>query len=553
MAPTPETVLARINRAGLDEPLFVAGRARAPSLEQGFLRRDFRCVGATGEEPLRQVRWSGQPVRSDLDMFLAAYLATPDAARGPLLVLSPPGGGKTLLLSTLAARLPPEHFTVIRVPLDAVNPGAPVSAQVHEALWQATNGRVSWPDVGLFDDDGYLVLLVDGVDAAARPGYLSEVAEFQRRESLLGRPVAVIAATDTGLAGRLRGPDGMPVLLLEPFDDERIRLWLDTWNAVNSADIAAGRLNGVGADTAGLPGLGGSPELLTLMTLVLAENGDALPRDGAARYKAVLELMLRRRPAPVIPVEESVRLLGDLAITTFHHGLDTVGEDELTVEPHALRWLMRCPFVSVSAGRSYGLLDSQTADFLVADRLVVTLAGREPFPGLQAMLSHRVLAARPRVLDFVAGLSIGRHDLRAVLRAALAEARGSAPPPPVLAGFATLTANLVLLAVTVGDTADGVAVTDLMPPGADPGWAWRCLVLAWDAGLPRPAWHAIVDRLELIDGHIVERTQEPADDEYRSVAEARLRGETSLATTIERGLDQRGDPGRGMPDTPGAG
>jgi hypothetical protein len=65
----------------------------------------------------------------------------------PLIILGHPGAGKSLLTEVLAARLPSEAFTTIRVPLRAVNPDAPIHQQVEKTVEGLVKEHPSWGEL----------------------------------------------------------------------------------------------------------------------------------------------------------------------------------------------------------------------------------------------------------------------------------------------------------------------------------------------------------------------------------------------------------------------
>src|SRR5262249_34666805 len=162
------------------------------------------------------------------DVRLAAHLATPEAARLPLLLLGHPGAGKSLLTKVLAARLPTSSLTAVHVPLRRVPADAPVYVQIEQALSQATHGRVDWATLTDQSAQTLRVVLLDGLDellqAAGRDrtAYLHEVIDFQRRELEMSRPVVVFVTSRTIVADRVEVPTGLTVIKLEDFSLEQI-------------------------------------------------------------------------------------------------------------------------------------------------------------------------------------------------------------------------------------------------------------------------------------------------------------------------------------------
>ena len=87
----------------------------------------------------------------------------------------------------------------IRVVLRDVAADTTVQDQVEAAVTHATGERLTWPDLVRAAGPAIPVTLLDGFDELLQAtgihqsDYLRRVAEFQRREAVQGRPVAVIA------------------------------------------------------------------------------------------------------------------------------------------------------------------------------------------------------------------------------------------------------------------------------------------------------------------------------------------------------------------------
>ena len=217
-----------------------------PSLEVAYVNP--RClVAAIGKDarPADDRWWDDAGVAVDVQMVLAGLLTTPLAVDAPLVVLGQPGAGKSVLTKMLCARLLDSGFLPVRVELRSVPADAPVQAQIEYAIRDMTGREIPWPDLTESANGALPVVLLDGFDellqatGVNRSDYLEHVAEFQRREYELGRPVAAIVTSRTVVADRARFPQGSVALKLEPFDETQVATWLDVWNKVNAAGFAA--------------------------------------------------------------------------------------------------------------------------------------------------------------------------------------------------------------------------------------------------------------------------------------------------------------------------
>ena len=105
----------------------------SPTVRDGFVEPSFHhAVADDRSRPSDEGWWSEQPEHSSLVDYLASYLASPDGARRPLLLLGHPGAGKSLLTEVLAAQLPADAFAVVRVPLRSVNPDDDLTIQINK-------------------------------------------------------------------------------------------------------------------------------------------------------------------------------------------------------------------------------------------------------------------------------------------------------------------------------------------------------------------------------------------------------------------------------------
>ena len=239
--------LARAAAVVLDQPLLRSSRPPGgmvlPTVAEGFVTPRFRMsVAEAGSSAAmsQESWWNDQPVHDGLDVFLAAYLAHPDAARRPLVVLGHPGAGKSLLAEILAARLPSERFTVVAVQLRRVNASDRLLTQLEAALRDTLHEQVSWGDLAEECAGLTRVVVLDGFDeliqatGTTQSSYLTESAGFQAEELALGRSVAVIVTSRTLVVDRARIPAGSVVIKLKEFSDDQIEQWTAAWNLANT-------------------------------------------------------------------------------------------------------------------------------------------------------------------------------------------------------------------------------------------------------------------------------------------------------------------------------
>ncbi|MFI9817855.1 NACHT domain-containing protein [Saccharothrix variisporea] len=423
---------------------------RFPTIERAFVTPHYRMAfHDKNSRPADEGWWSDRPVERDLELMLAAHFTSADSTSVPMLLLGHPGAGKSILTKVLAARLPPEEYTVVRVPLRSVSAGAPIADQLQQALDLASNNRLQWQ--ALSDQaDTILVVLLDGLDELLqasgfdRSGYLREVMEFQRIEGEQNRPVAVVVTSRTVVADRVDVPDGATMIKLDEFDDVQVTVWLAEWRTTNLPAIRSGAVRELTpAEALHQADLAKQP-LLLLMLALYAADSDSPPLDAglskSALYQRIFDSFARRevrkrgrlRPEDLNRrVSDQVFRLAVAALAMFNRGAQSVRETDLRSDLAALTGQDNLPddegarllgeFFFVHAPeatlrtteRAYEFLHATFGEYLVAQHVMNELAAlanaayggryRDRAPNdevLFALLSHHAWAARPTIGDF---------------------------------------------------------------------------------------------------------------------------------------------------------
>ncbi|WP_347584463.1 hypothetical protein [Acrocarpospora sp. B8E8] len=357
--------LLTLNQAALTRPISpsddLPDGLSLPDLSEGYINPRFRVVLGSADLSLER-SWLDAPIRDDLQDFLAGLLTSLFASVCPLLVLGQPGVGKSLVTQMIAARLPVADFLPIRVPLRQVPADAGIQEQIETAIRVSTGEPMSWPDLVRSADGALPVVLLDGLDellqatGVNRADYLVRAAEFQAREAELGRPVAVIVTTRTAVANRCRLPRGSLAIRLEPFSDDQVKLWIDTWNNTNGAHFAGvGREPLSYGDVLAHRELAEQPLLLLMLALYDA-NGPkplaqgALREVGTLSYGELYERLLQGFAAREIDkhepglspsrreqaLERELHRLSVAAFAMFNRGQQWVTHDDLDRDLTAL-------------------------------------------------------------------------------------------------------------------------------------------------------------------------------------------------------------------------
>ncbi|MFF5292283.1 NACHT domain-containing protein [Paractinoplanes globisporus] len=548
-----------------------------PTLDSGYVPPAFQVAERPeGVSPADEAFWQDVGVRHDIDRFLAGYLGTPRALRAPMLVLGQPGAGKSVLTRILAARLSSTRFLPIRVPLRDVDTSQRLQQQIEQAVLAATTEETTWPALAR-SIDAVPVIIFDGFDellqatGVSQEDFLQRAAEFQQREREQGRAAAVIVTSRTSVADRATLPPGTMLLRLQPFDEPRIRGWVDTWNEVNATHLAAD-------DVLAHRDLAGQPLLLLMLALYDGDghalrNGPAGPLTTGELYEQLLVGFARREVGKAyanvsargleVLVEQELSRLAVVAFAMLNRSAQWVTEEAVGAD---LRVTLgdsapvRPPSVSAGAlteselifgrfffvhraqavrggstRRTYEFLHSTFGEYLVARltwqllaeavaRDSVTVAVR-PLTGndlLADLLSAVPLTVRAPIVQFLAEMA-GRlapaererwtdvvvRLFRQCERSGVWPASAYRPAPAlnVAARFAAYTANLTLLAVV---TSGGLRFGELAEPAHyDPYRQWHDYASLWHGQLDNTGAST------LVEAFAVERCVGPAGRDVR--------------------------------------
>lgn len=277
-------------------------RLTYPSKAATFVPQAFKAVryrsGTTHLED--ENLWDARPTAEDLGLFLLQYLSSAYSTESPLLILGHPGSGKSLLTQMLAGRLAAPTFNPIRVELRDTDAEADLQSQIEDQVRKDTGREISWTTfAGSLSAHPPLVIL-DGYDellqASGRvfASYLQNVAKFQRRESLLGRPVRVVVTSRLSLIDKAAIPDGTTAIRLLEFDEKRRREWTDLWNRHNAEYFETQGLRpfSVPADEKIVP-LAEQP-LLLLMLALYDSQGNQLHKEASINQTLLYYSLLTR-------------------------------------------------------------------------------------------------------------------------------------------------------------------------------------------------------------------------------------------------------------------
>lgn len=493
--------LARQAADVLDQPLWRAEHPLPglvfPAVRDGFVSPRFRFAVADGaSRPADESWWAQQPERADLATFLAHYLADPESARRPLVILGHPGAGKTLLAEVIAARLPAEAYTAVLVRLRRVDADAEPHQQIETAVESAAREHASWGAI-CRESATTKVVIFDGFDelvqatGVTQSGYVERIARFQGAEWADGNSVVPIITSRTLVMDRARLPDGAVLVKLGDFTDEQVARWVDAWNRANLESPSFRQLSP--AELIRQGELARQPLLLTLLAIYAADSGvdrlDAEDLSKAELYRRLLDSFIARQVRDKSPAElgeteqrrREAELRRDLAVAAFgmfNRGQQFVTEDELDRDLDALapgdgradrtgfgepfgrarRTAAAFFFIHAAqsdqhdqakARRTYEFLHATFGEYLIAEHAITLLrelarelehkqarvfAGRPDDGVFRALLAHQPLLKRRPVVDFASDLA--QPDEGNALRRTAIELLANARDSAAMAGVA---------------------------------------------------------------------------------------------------------------------
>ncbi|MGW5721872.1 NACHT domain-containing protein [Amycolatopsis sp. NPDC003865] len=493
---------------------------RVPSLDELYVVPRFRIMEMTGPRQVGDdARWDAQDLRADSPWeFLGDYLRSDRAVKAPMCLVGEAGSGTTSFLRLVSAVLPPESFLLLRVDMKRKPELTEIEDHLAEALRTATGEAPDWSSlvplgraiqrvVALDSFDEYLQ--ATGTDQA---NLLERVAEFQRRESIRDRPVAVIVTGRAAVLDRARPPDGTLAVRLEPFEEPQVREWIAGWNTVNPKSPLTPEALLTHRDLTRQP----------LLLLVLAVHA-AHRRPIGSRHEHVLGVLADREVMKYHPqlhqreliTKVDLNILAAAAFATFDRGDVWISEPDLgqaladagtapdSSLPTVAYLLARFPFRR--HGQKYAFVHPAVADVLVARLIWNELRkiedGESAMPkagatdeGLRTLLSRRLLVHRRAVIDFLIemmtelGPSASRK-FKDLLVHLFRDVR-SAPAPSELGGALIYRANLLQLLVCA--PTEAVLASELFPDSPEPIEQWRAQAMLWESQLSSANMRALV-------------------------------------------------------------
>ncbi|MDY6804456.1 MAG: HEAT repeat domain-containing protein [Cyanobacteriota bacterium] len=244
--------------------------------------------------------------------FLASQLFYRDASRNKAVLLGEPGSGKTTLMSYLAVMLARQKPEALGLAADT--DWLPILIRIRD--WErlpeetglleyvrdfAQNNLAADPlPAGFFEHwlaEGRALILLDGLDEVALVGKRDRIVK--RIESFLHKYEknwAIVTSRPAGYRRDFFRTEDFPHYELQPFDDEKIKLFIDNWYNSRVPDpLEAQRrkesLRRALEESDRIMLLARNPLLLTIIALIQRYQG-RLPKERHKLYDRAVETLL---------------------------------------------------------------------------------------------------------------------------------------------------------------------------------------------------------------------------------------------------------------------
>lgn len=350
--------LSRYYTSQLEAPLFPVQQApvilgnvlTAPRIVQAFIPQAFRGVKHDPRERHYgdDLFWAQFARRSDLGRFLLLWLNSAYSLNTPLVILAPPGAGKTLLSRILAAHLTSSAFYPIRLILGDVDAKATIQAQIEEQIRIDTGRKTDWGTLSRSVRNQFPVVLLDGMNELLGANekvfrdYPEKVTRFQELEGSLGRPVRVIITSRTEVIDRADIPSGAMVLRLEPFDEPQRSHWIRLWNRTNREFFKTTGIHPLAPmENPAVIHLAENPLMLSLLA-VFDSDGNPLHKCGALTRAALFLQITQRFVTGTLTQGQTtnanleIQRLGAAALGMFHRRSFSIRADQLELDAQLL-------------------------------------------------------------------------------------------------------------------------------------------------------------------------------------------------------------------------
>ena len=267
-----------------------------PTIEKAFIPQQYRLLEYNSKDTRLELEseWVTHDVHNDMLAYWARYVLDPQSTDHIFLVLGDPGGGKSLLMEMVSARLSSDAELVVKIPLRKYsNMGdMRIENMLCEQIAEDGDSAVridTFKYITGNKPERPFTLIFDGYDEVQQATgrafrrFLKDLKDFQFKCKEEGRPVRIIVTSRRTLIDKADIPIGTTVMKLLGFNNKQKNKWIDTWNACNHKNLQSKGLNDfvLPKNSPEIDELAGQPLLLLMLAIYDADfetNENALQR-----------------------------------------------------------------------------------------------------------------------------------------------------------------------------------------------------------------------------------------------------------------------------------
>lgn len=213
-----------------------------PSKREIFVPQSYKTITYKNNMHLEDKSvWKGLKERTDIGKFIGDVLRHSINGSLPLLILGPPGAGKSLLCNMLAAQILYHEYHVIIVKLRDSIAEQTIVQQINQQIERDFSNGCLWSDIVESHLAKPMLIIFDGYDELLQASgksysdYLQKIVEFQEAQrNIHGMFVKCIVTSRITLIDKAEISKNTPVMMLSDFDQERVYQWSRIWNEKNS-------------------------------------------------------------------------------------------------------------------------------------------------------------------------------------------------------------------------------------------------------------------------------------------------------------------------------
>lgn len=280
-----------------------------PSVENAFIPQRYRLLEYNSKDTRLEIEteWDKYDERNDMLSYWAKYILDPQSTEHIFLVLGDPGGGKSLLMEMVSARLSSDAELVIKIPLrHYTNMGElDIETMICKQIMEDGDPNESIQTFKHLTGDmpeRPFTLIFDGYDEVQQATgmafrlFLTKLKKYQDHCKDEKRPVRVIVTSRRTLIDKADIPLGTTVMKLLDFDDDQKDKWTKTWNDCNHENLQKKGIKDFSLPKGNheIDELSGQPLLLLMLAIYDADferNENALQRKAERKRTTKLNRM----------------------------------------------------------------------------------------------------------------------------------------------------------------------------------------------------------------------------------------------------------------------